>query len=69
MSSEELRLDLESFINKGLNKGLRGWPVKGQKRPVAGNSSQRSGPLALLGLACCLRKRPAMRFFEAMRGS
>ena len=29
MSSEELRLDLESFINKGLDQGLRGWPVKG----------------------------------------
>ncbi len=28
MCSEELRSDLESFINKGLNKGLRGWPVK-----------------------------------------
>jgi len=42
MSTEELRLDLESFINKGLDQGLRGWPVKGQERATVGNPSQRS---------------------------
>ena len=28
MSSEEMRVDLESFVNKGLHEGWRGWPVK-----------------------------------------
>jgi len=28
MSSEDLRLDLESFINTGLIDGRGGWPVK-----------------------------------------
>ncbi len=28
MSSVRLTLDLESFINEGLSKGWRGWPVK-----------------------------------------
>lgn len=32
MCSEELRLDLESFINRALDKGLHGWPVKEQER-------------------------------------
>ena len=35
MSSEELRLDLESFINKGLKEGWRGWPVKKEARTGA----------------------------------
>jgi len=43
MSSEELRLDLELFINKGLAKGLRGWPPKGQECRVEGNSGNQLG--------------------------
>jgi hypothetical protein len=52
MSSEELRLDLESFINKGLDQGLRGWPVKRQERDAVRNPSRHSGymPLELVSL-------------------
>src|SRR3989304_3879646 len=64
MCSEELRLDLESFINKGLSKGLRGWPVKEEERPAAENGSQRYGQLAMLGFACHLREGPAACRFE-----
>lgn len=28
MSAEQMRVELESFVNKGLKEGLRGWPVK-----------------------------------------
>ena len=29
MSSEEMRVELESFVNEGLKKGWCGWPTKG----------------------------------------
>jgi hypothetical protein len=28
MSSEEMRVELESFVNAGLRQGWRGWPLK-----------------------------------------
>jgi len=28
MSSEEMRVELESFVNAGLREGWRGWPLK-----------------------------------------
>ena len=28
MSSEEMRNELESFVNKGIREGWRGWPLK-----------------------------------------
>ncbi|OHB67753.1 MAG: hypothetical protein A2Y77_08160 [Planctomycetes bacterium RBG_13_62_9] len=28
MSSEEMRMELESFVNAGLREGWRGWPLK-----------------------------------------
>jgi hypothetical protein len=37
MCSEELISDLELFINRGLAKGLRGWPAKGQECCVEGD--------------------------------
>lgn len=46
MSSEDMRTELESFVNQGLRKGWRGWPLKGARaerrgrlhivRPTAG---------------------------------
>ena len=30
MSSEEMRIELETFVNAGLREGWRGWPVKAQ---------------------------------------
>jgi hypothetical protein len=30
MSSDEMRVDLESFVNKGLREGWQGWPLKSQ---------------------------------------
>jgi hypothetical protein len=29
MSSEEMRAELEIFVNQGLQQGWRGWPLKG----------------------------------------
>ena len=28
MSSEEMRIELERFVNQGLQEGWTGWPVK-----------------------------------------
>ena len=69
MNSEEVRLDLESFINKGLKKELRGWPLKGRKVSAAGNRSQPPRALTLLGLACCLEGGSATRYLEVLRGA
>jgi len=69
MSSEELRLDLESFINKGLDRGLHGWPAKGRERPVEGNGSHRLRSSTVFGLARRLRERVGMRALEAVRGA
>lgn len=30
MSSDEMRVDLESFVNQGITEGWQGWPLKGQ---------------------------------------
>ena len=30
MSAEEMRTELESFVNQGLEEGWRGWPTRGQ---------------------------------------
>ncbi len=30
MSSEEMRTELEIFVNEGLREGWRGWPLKGE---------------------------------------
>lgn len=34
MSSEEMREDLESFVNEGIKEGRNGWPVKGRSSDV-----------------------------------
>jgi len=35
MSSEEMRIELEIFVNEGLREGWRGWPRHdGQTRPA-----------------------------------
>lgn len=35
MSAEQMRVELESFVNKGLRDGLKGWPVKTASTPGA----------------------------------
>jgi len=30
MSAEEMRTELESFVNQGLEEGWRGWPTRSQ---------------------------------------
>jgi hypothetical protein len=32
MSSEEMRVELEAFVNTGLREGWRGWPLKAEDR-------------------------------------
>ena len=38
MSSDEMRIELESFVNKGLKEGWCGWPLKSQ--PTLAGSGQ-----------------------------
>jgi hypothetical protein len=33
MSSEEMRIELERFVNAGLEEGWHGWPRKAETRP------------------------------------
>jgi len=33
MSAEQMRVELESFVNQGLRDGLKGWPVKTASTP------------------------------------
>ena len=51
MSAEEMRVELESFVNEGLEKGWCGWPAKGP-------SSDVSEP----GTTCCPRPTMAMLY-------
>lgn len=30
MNSDEMRVELESFVNKGITEGWHGWPLKSQ---------------------------------------
>ena len=42
MSSEEMRTELEIFVNEGLREGWGGWPLKSevrQGRPRSGRTS------------------------------
>jgi hypothetical protein len=44
MSSEEMRIELESFVNTDLREGWRGWPLKAEnhksavRRPQTGDA-------------------------------
>lgn len=35
MNSEEMRVELESFVNAGLRQGWRGWPLKDAGWPAS----------------------------------
>ncbi len=41
MNSEQMRTELEIFVNKGLREGWRGWPLKNEIQEVrsCGNRS------------------------------
>lgn len=56
MSSEEMRTELEIFVNEGLREGLRGWPLKSEiQKGRSGVASLRvwrggrSKPASLMG--------------------
>ncbi len=53
MSSEEMRSELESFVNAGLREGWCGWPLKTEDRKLAARRLP-------AGEACRLR-RPACK--------
>jgi len=59
MSSEEMRIELESFVNTGLREGWRGWPLKA-------NHHQSAACRAQAGDACRLR-RPSHELPQALR--
>jgi len=46
MDPEEMRAELEIFVNEGLREGWRGWPLKGEAR----KGSPRSGRLNVTAL-------------------
>jgi hypothetical protein len=40
MNSEEMRTELEIFVNKGLREGWGGWPLKGEIQKGRPSSSR-----------------------------
>lgn len=46
MNPEEMRAELEIFVNEGLREGWQGWPLKSEARPV----SPRGGRLSVTAL-------------------
>ena len=40
MSSEEMRMELEQFVNTGLQQGWTGWPLKVETCVASGFSGQ-----------------------------
>ncbi len=42
MSSEEMRTELEIFVNEGLREGWRGWPLKGESQKARLCGSRRN---------------------------
>ena len=53
MSAEEMRVELESFVNQGLEKGWCGWPTKGSssESPESGSACY-AVPMAGMLLGC-----------------
>jgi hypothetical protein len=45
MSSEEMRVELEAFVNTGLREGWCGWPLKKQSRHNRVSGVLRTGPV------------------------
>ena len=45
MSSEEMRVELETFVNAGLQEGWSGWPLKGQSRVNRASGVLHAGPI------------------------
>ncbi len=45
MSSEEMRVELEAFVNTGLQEGWCGWPVKEKSRKNRASGVLRAGPM------------------------
>jgi hypothetical protein len=43
MSSEQMRTELEIFVNIGLREGWRGWPLKSEVQEGRPRSSRSSG--------------------------
>jgi hypothetical protein len=43
MSSEEMRTELEIFVNEGLREGWRGWPRCEGRNSLAGRRNEENG--------------------------
>lgn len=66
MSSEELRLDLESFINEGLNRGLHGWPRKVREHFSPRKENASMMPLRTVVYPAYLVDKAGIGAFEAV---
>jgi len=45
VSSEEMRVELEAFVNMGLREGWGGWPLKEETRASWTSGVLRAGPI------------------------
>ena len=59
MSSEQMRVELESFVNKGLKEGWRGWPLKSQPPCLERFRNLYSIP-ATAGFFACVQQIPLL---------
>ena len=65
MSSEESRLDLELFINRGLVEGWQWWPLKQHKHLSKRIRGRCVGSSSLVQLLSCVQERSAMSRLRA----
>jgi len=52
MSSEEMRIELESFVNRGLQEGWGGWPAKSEISGVGWVLNPRATTFCILIYTC-----------------
>ena len=69
MSSEEMRVDLESFVNKGIEEGWKGWPLRGLSRTREDwHQSHLAIPVNRVFLFSSQRIVPSLRGFDRFLG-
>jgi hypothetical protein len=70
MSSEEMRIELERFVNAGLQEGWHGWPRKAEtcREPRFGDrlgaTAERTGRETRDDWACFFGTRGTLRLFD-----
>jgi hypothetical protein len=68
MSSEEMRVDLESFVNEGLAQGWLGWPVKARPTDEIRRPLDRPAEMRYRRTEPMSRQGPSVHFASGLAG-